>query len=157
MRKILLLTALLLTAGLGMQAAAGDWQKKAMPSKVKSEVLTRTDDASNNNSLIFGYCQGYEYGVGQAGTLKAAIEVPASAATQYKGAMLTKVRIGFGQANKNNITVYLSSTLNGKAFYEQAATITQQNGWNEITLETPYEITGEGFFIGYEYRNCGQG
>ena len=157
MKKFLLLTALLLTAGLGMQAAAGDWQKKAMPSKANSEVLTRADDASNNNSLIFGYCQGYEYGVGQAGTLKAAIEVPASAATQYKGAMLTKVRIGFGQANKNNITVYLSSTLNGKAFYEQPATITQQNGWNEITLETPYEITGEGFFIGYEYRNCGQG
>ena len=157
MRKILLLTALLLSAGFGMQAAEGDWQKKDMPSKIKSEVLTRADDNASDNTLVFGYCQGYAYGVGQAGTLKAAIEVPASAATQYKGAMLTKVRIGFGEAKKNDITVYLSSTLNGKAFYEQAATITQQNGWNEITLETPYELTGEGFFIGYEYRNCGQG
>ena len=155
MKKSLLLAVLLLTAVFGMQASTDNWRRGDLSSRTQSKSLTRADDDSN--ALIFGYCQGYEYGVGQAGTLKAAIEVPASAATQYKGAMLTKVRIGFGQANKNNITVYLSSTLNGKAFYEQAATITQQNGWNEITLETPYEITGEGFFIGYEYRNCGQG
>lgn len=131
MKKTLLLAAMLLIATLGVKGAS--------------------------NALIFGYCQGYEYGVGQSGTLKAAIEVPASSAALYKGAKLTKVRIGFGEAKKNDITVYLSSTLNGKAFYEQQATITQQNGWNEIELETPYEITGDGFFIGYEYRNCSQG
>lgn len=155
MKKTLLLACVLALTASG--AYAGEWQRQnELPAK-KHEVLTRADDATNDNALIFGYCQGYAYGVGQAGTLKAAIEVPASSASLYKGCKLTKVRIGFGEAKKNDITVYLSSTLNGKAIYEQAATITQQNGWNEITLETPYEITGEGFFIGYEYRNCGQG
>lgn len=155
MKKSLLLACVLALTASG--AFAGEWQRPNTLPAQKHEVLTRADDATNDNTLIFGYCQGYAYGVGQAGTLKAAIEVPASSASLYKGANLTKVRIGFGEAKKNDITVYLSSTLNGKAFYEQSATITQQNGWNEITLETPYEITGEGFFIGYEYRNCGQG
>lgn len=120
-------------------------------------AMTASAACADDDSLVFGYCREYVAGIGNPGTIRAAIEIPAETARLWTGNKLTKVRIGFGQTNRNDITVYLTEALNKNSFYDQEATITKMDGWNEITLDTPYEIDGSGFFIGYEYAKCTQG
>lgn len=152
MKKYLLLFgALALTAGIA-SADSSSWNKRNLAGKAAA-VAPLSDECEY---AVFGYCVGYTDAVGQYGNLQAAIEIPAATAQQLAGAKLTGVRLGIGEANRNEVTVFLTENLKGKAFYEQAATITTKNGWNEITLDTPYEITGKKFYIGYKYDKCQQ-
>lgn len=136
-------------------SASTEWSRMSAPRHEKG--LTPLDDEQEDGYIVFGYCRDYANGVGQSGTIRAAIEIPAATAAQWKGNKLTKVRIGFGVTKRKDITVYLTEALNKASFYDQPATITTMDGWNEITLDTPYEIDGSKFFIGFEYANCTQG
>lgn len=151
MKKILLIAAMAAIAG--TCAYAGGWDR--METKSGRHAQTRAEE--NTPLLVFGYCQGYNEALGQAGTLSAAIEIPAETAQKWIGAQLTQVRLAFGQASKNTVTVYLSSTLRGTPFYTQDVELETMDGWNTITLDTPYDIDGKGFFIGYKYAGCKAG
>lgn len=110
-------------------------------------------DAPEENSIVFGYCQDLANAIGfqQVGAvMRAAIQIPAQTAKQWKGAKITKIRIGYGEANVRNVTVFVAKTVLSNPLYSQTATIAKLNAWNEIEFTTPYEIDGSAFFVGYE-------
>ena len=122
-------------------------EKVASPAKVSA--LAEDDEAY----LVFGYCDGLYTGLGTGASgvaLQAAIEIPEQTAQMWEGNTLTKVRIGYGQATVRNITFFITEDLNGDPIYTQSCIITKQNGWNEYTLNTPFEITGKKFYVGYK-------
>lgn len=153
MRKILLITALLASTAAGAAAQPSEgWSRLERQARVAP--LADDDDSPY---VVFGYCNGYETGVGQYGNLQGAMEIPAETAVKFKGNSLTRIRVGIGTCSSDSITLFLTDNLNGKSFYTQKVKIQKKDGWNEFTLDEPYEITGEGFFIGYSYPNCRQG
>ena len=113
--------------------------------------ITRADDGVN----WFGYCGEYYdcIGLGANGlnsTLEGAIEIPAELASQWEGAKVTKVSIGFGTSSTMKAMVYVTEDLEGYTATQQDVTFTKEKGWNEVTLDTPYTITGETFYVGYQ-------
>lgn len=113
-------------------------------------AATRADESEG---LVFSYCQDFYMGLGvqQPGSiLEGAIQIPREQAIQWQGNKITKILIGFGNSSNRDITVYLTRTPTGNAFYTQEATISTINGWNEIVLDTPYTIEDYGFLIGYQ-------
>ena len=84
---------------------------------------------------------------GQAVSIGAAIRIPTSKMAGLKGGKITKIRIGT-KSGLTGIYIWIRSSLDGKADALQRLGNTA-DGWNEITLDTPYEITGEEIYIGY--------
>lgn len=107
---------------------------------------------AHGESITFGYCQENNQiiGIGQGiGKMQAAIEIPSSTAAGWEGNTLSKVKIGFGASSNRSITLFLTESLTGEPFYTQTATMQNEEGWNEVELTTPYQITGKPFFVGY--------
>lgn len=150
MKKTLLFVAILIAGVLSIHAQDDGWQRhKAAPRQAQEQA--------QDGVLVFGYCQDFDQGIGTAGPLKAAIEIPAETAAKYAGASLTKVRIALGTMSDNSITLFLTNSLTGTSFYSQKVSGVSPNGWNEIALSEPYVLDGQGFFIGYEYARAIQG
>lgn len=108
--------------------------------------------AAGSQSLLFGYCGDISRGLGSAsiGSVeRAAIEIPRELAELWAGNRVTQIYVGYGSSSENEVTVFVSDALDQEPVYTQTATIEQQNGWNIIPLDTPYEVTGSEFFIGY--------
>jgi len=84
---------------------------------------------------------------GQAVSIGAAIRIPVSKMAGLKGGKITKIRIGT-KSGLTGIYVWIRSSLDGKAEVLQRLGNTT-DGWNEVALDTPYEITGEEIYIGY--------
>lgn len=102
------------------------------------------------SSCYWGYCNNTvadEFGSQTSG--KAAIYIPAEVAALYKGKTVTAVRIGLA-AMSTNVTAFVTKDLNGTSITTKKGG-TLYNGWNEVKFSTPYEIDGEGFYIGYIY------
>ncbi len=88
-------------------------------------------------------------GVKKSGiVVSTAIEIPADQMKQWIGSKVTEVSFGYGTGAQKNVTVFLSDDLREPPFYVQDVTARTQR-WNDVTLETPYEITGETLYIGY--------
>lgn len=116
--------------------------------------------ATGKGTITFGYCLkeiNYTTGMnsaGSSGTIGGAMYIPASMAADWKGNQLTGVNIGFGYSKTPEVEIFISEGfLDGDEMptpvYTQTAEMYLPNDWNEVTLDTPYEITGKGFFIGY--------
>ena len=148
MKKILLFLAIVSSFAVSSMAHSASWIRDS-----RSQVRSTAAAASADEFLVFGYCKGYSSALTQgAGTYKAAIQVPASTAATWKGAKVTRVRIGVGRMSARQLTVYFSRTLMDNPSYSQDAPITVQEGWNEIELTTPFTIDGNGFYAGYQVR-----
>lgn len=92
------------------------------------------------------------YGTGKAGTnYSAAIEVPEAVARELQGGKVTAVSYAFGAGSSKNVEIYLTYELDAEPFYTQS-TARVANSVNEVTLDTPYQIEGRAFYIGYNYR-----
>lgn len=114
-------------------------------------VSAKTPTRASEGSLLFSYCGDYSRGLGTATpgtTEKAAIEVPAELAEKWAGSKLTQVYIGFGLSADDEISLFIADDVKSDPVYTQDATV-KPNGWNIITLDTPYEISGEPFVVGY--------
>lgn len=116
---------------------------------VGAEAFTRSGD----ETLLFGYCGNYSSSIGtsnsQITTDQAAIEIPKELAASWKGSTLTGVQIGYGISSVKDVTVYLTKALDAEPFYSQHAVMTVAGGWNTVSLDAPYEIGDEPFFVGY--------
>lgn len=112
---------------------------------------TRAGELGTGN--WFGYCNDYYQGIG-TGTantsLEAAIEIPANMAEAWKGAQLTKMNIGIGTTSNLDVMIYLTESLTGVPFYTENVTLQKEEGWNEVTLSTPYTFDGKPFYVGYQ-------
>lgn len=109
--------------------------------------------ASAANNLIFGYGSEFSKGIG-TGTVGeivgGAIEIPAALAQKYAGNYVGGVRIGFGESSNKEITLFITKDLNETPFYSLGAEITVANGWNQVSLKSPWLIDGETFYVGYQ-------
>lgn len=129
----------------------------------KIQQLTHTN--SNNEPTLFesgkylnfGYCGDFAGGlqIGDAGTVnKAAIRIQKATAQTYKDKNLSAIQIAVGNTTVTNISIFLATSLTGDPFYTQEATITS-NSWNTIVLDSPYQIEGKAFYIGYICTQAG--
>lgn len=119
-------------------------------------MLTLTASAAEKT---LGYCDDefpadpYAVGVNTTSAIYvgAAIKVPASVMSSLKGNTISKIRIGVRSGMTNVIAWIREGALSTlpKVKTSVASTVT---GWNEIEFETPYEITGEELYIGYNGR-----
>lgn len=112
-------------------------------------------------SIVFGYCAkeiNFTTGINSAngsGTVGGAIYIPQSQAQAWKGNSISAFIVGFGTSETPEAQLFISEgQMDGidmpPYVYTQEAVMELQNDWNEITLDTPYEITGEtGFYVGY--------
>lgn len=100
----------------------------------------------------WGYCNGVDpVAFGTKNTGKCAIYIPADVAQVYKGFTVTAVNYGLA-AQASDVEVFITKDLNADPIVTKKATVsTLYRGWNELALTTPYEIDGEGFYIGYSY------
>lgn len=124
--------------------------------------LTRVGE----NTYEFSYCAGIGTALGwqNAGAvLEAAIEIPTYMSKGWQGMKITKVLIGFGYSEDKTINLYVTDDLFGEPAYLQETTLEKDaitflpsgqgqinQVWNEVTLETPYEIDGNPFYVGYQ-------
>ena len=119
---------------------------------VNASAFTRGGD----EALLFGYCGNYAVSLGSSDanikTEQAAIEIPEELAESWKGASLTQVHIGYGFSSVKEVTVYLTKDLVSEPFYTQTATMDVERGWNTVSLDTPYMVEGEEFFVGYSVK-----
>lgn len=106
----------------------------------------------NAAKTYWGYCNGVDpVAFGTKNTGKCAIYIPADVAQVYKGFTVTAVKYGLA-AQATNVEVFITKDLNAAPIVTKKAAVSNvYKGWNEVALTTPYEIDGEGFYIGYSY------
>lgn len=107
---------------------------------------------TDQEQITLGYCNdeiiGHSYGQRKV-QLGAAIEIPAETAQIYAGARLSAVSVGIGSSRNSYINFFITKELGADPVYTQSSIRVERNEWTEFELTTPYEITGEKFYIGY--------
>lgn len=104
----------------------------------------------NAAKTYWGYCNGVDpVAFGTKTAAKGAIYIPAEVAQLYKGFTVSAVKCGLA-AQADDVEVFVTKDLNADPIVTKKASVAYK-GWNEVALTTPYEIDGEGFYIGYSY------
>lgn len=107
----------------------------------------------------FGYCNDNICGVGwnQANLYMAeAVRFNAADLAKYAGNKLTGLSFGFGSGINKNITIFIAHNLDEAPFYTQTAKIAQVKHWNDITLDTPLDLTTEtgDLYVGFYLKTA---
>lgn len=134
--------------------------KKTLLSLMASAItLASATTAMAEGSLYLGYCDGQiaAQGSGLTGsnaTISEAIRIPASTLASYVGCQISGINAGMtnSSAYPEQLVGWISATQDG----EKLATSTLDapgKGWNTISLDTPYTITGqeEELWIGFDF------
>ena len=102
------------------------------------------------SQVVWRYGADMDSGWGDGGSVYTPyVEFPAVFAAPYAGCQLTHIRIGL-KAQATNVYVYVKQAAHdAQPIYRQKIG-TLEAGWNDIVLDTPYELTGEGLAIGYK-------
>lgn len=104
----------------------------------------------NAAKTYWGYCNGVDpVAFGTKTAAKGAIYIPAEVAQLYNGFTISAVKYGLA-AQADDVEVFVTKDLNADPIVTKKASVAYK-GWNEVALSTPYEIDGEGFYIGYSY------
>lgn len=83
---------------------------------------------------------------GSPSHVSAAIHLPASMLLKYRGAKITKIRVGL-QSGTVGAQVWIRRVLSESSSVVQSVPAVV-DGWNEVTLAEPYELTGEELYVG---------
>lgn len=150
MKKIYLLLAFL-------SAFAISHAQKLDVSPSKTQTLSKSVLESENT---FGYCVDNDLfyylrnsSVGMNGTeVQAAIYIPAEIAQELKGNLINKIRIGFNNPSRRDVEIFIREDLNGENLFSLKNQQLKNVGWNEVSLDTPFEITENGFYVGYKFH-----
>lgn len=117
------------------------------------------------NQMRVGYClenscytpslKDHEaYGGKKAGTYKAFLRFTDIQMNPFVGNHITHARFSLWDDKIKNVKFFISSSIDGDYLYSQAVD-KLAIGWNEVTLDTPFEINGDTIYIGYEYQQTG--
>ncbi|MDE5958903.1 MAG: Omp28-related outer membrane protein [Muribaculaceae bacterium] len=88
--------------------------------------------------------------------VKGAIQFTADEMQRYNGASLTRLNVAMGNnLTEQNNYVFITDNLDGPVLYSQPVDEFQY-GWNEIALDTPFEIDGRELFVGFRYESAGE-
>lgn len=114
-------------------------------------IYDTTEDAS---TLEFGYCGDMYQAIGWSNveevTLRGVIQIPQEISERYKGATISKVLVGLGDANFADSSVFIMQGLeDDEAVYEQETDFVESS-WNEVALAEPYTLDGDEIFVGYQ-------
>lgn len=111
----------------------------------------KAQQISSEVSVLWGYCSdeiSTAVGANSQAQLSGAIYVPAEAAALYQGDIINNIHIGLA-SKVTELTVFITSDLNSSTQTVRKEVGEAPMGWNTITLESPYTIAGNGFYIGY--------
>ena len=95
-------------------------------------------------------------GVNAADILQGAAQFEAADLSPYAGNYITEIHVGIADASvitSGKIMIWTGIPTAPVVAYEQAVTFT--DGWNQVELTTPYQITANEIFIGYEVTVTG--
>lgn len=114
-------------------------------------LLALCANVAHAKFTYWGYCtKEVNSQFGSATSGKAAIYIPAEVAKLYVGLQVTGVRVGLN-ADAYTMTTFVTTDLNATPLVSKQSE-TANAGLNAVTkFDTPYTITGEGFYVGYEY------
>ncbi|MGN0037187.1 MAG: Omp28-related outer membrane protein [Bacteroidaceae bacterium] len=125
------------------QNAAPAQSVASAPTKAVAEgevVLGYCPDEISSKASIIGLS-------GQAASVAAAIRIPSTKMAGMVGGQITKIRVG-AKAGVNRVYVWIRPSLSEPAVVLEKLGDTV-DGWNELTLANPYEITGDEIYIGF--------
>ena len=120
---------------------------------MKSPLQTDVRQAqarSAESSVQLGYCDDViasSVGLGKGITLSGAIYITPEQAILYKNDQIKSIHVGLS-SKLTKLSVFITQDLNGTNLVKQYVGTTPE-GWKDVNLNTPYTITGEGFYIGY--------
>lgn len=127
--------------------------------EVNDEIFRMPAAPAAEGENVFGYCleDSYQYlrykDAGVSGTqIYAAICIPSEIATQLQGDKISKIRIGFKNPLRKDVEVFVKESLDGAAIFSKKNQRLRIEGWNEVTVDTPVEITGKDLYVGFSYR-----
>lgn len=134
--------------------------KKTLLSLLASAMTLASATTANAEGMLYlGYCDGQiattANGVtGSNAVVSEAIRIPGSALAAYVGCQISCINAGMtsSSAYPEQITGWVSATLGGDPL--TSATLENPGkGWNEITLNNAYTITGEEeeLWIGFDF------
>lgn len=126
--------------------------------EVSEQVFKSPSLLNSDGESIFGYCleDNYQYlrykDAGVNGTdVSAAIFISEEIASQLQGNKISKIRIGFNNPARRDITVFIKETLDSNSSVSESGLRLKNVGWNEVELSNPFEITGKSFYVGFSY------
>lgn len=109
----------------------------AMPTQADSVVVGNSD----------GRTVTYEQ-VGKTDTAGVALFFPQSRMQAYRGCKITQIDLQlYDKTSTDGLQIFISRSLTGPHDYSE--TLTADKAKMSITLQTPYEITGDSLYIGY--------
>lgn len=127
--------------------------------KIEPSILDMTKAPASDQEFVFGYClddyyQSLTYNTPAKGVwAEMAICVPENVAKELAGNKITKLNIGFKNPMMRKIQVFIKENdINSQDTYLQEDVRLQTEGWNELELDTPYEINGKAIYVGFRYQ-----
>lgn len=127
---------------------------KPMKVQKAEKVSATTKIKLNDNQFALGYCAeepDNSLGTGAPASLGGAIFFPAELLSKYAGNKIKMIRFGINTTLATDVSVWITKRLGGTMLYEQEV-VTVEEGWNDITLEMPYDIDASGIYVGYSYN-----
>lgn len=124
--------------------------QEALSLLLLAAMLPAGNAEAQTSSLLWGYCNDTIQactGLNREAEGAGAIYVPAEQAALFAGSRLTGVRLGFHQ-QAADAEIFVTADLNGTPAYTQAAG-TLQRGWSEVTLDEPFLLDGNAFYVGF--------
>lgn len=156
MKKILLTLAAVTIAGSAAFADSPFISYRSAGNVSHSKAVRNADaDVPEDGFIMFGYCNGYNSGLGTGSSkvnLSAAIEIPAAQIQEWGNSQLKKIRLAIGTSTQKELTIWVSDKLNTTALlYSQTVTLQTEDGWNEYTLDTPFDLSSVNgkVYVGY--------
>jgi hypothetical protein len=104
-----------------------------------------------SDGIILHYGDSIEAGFGGSGPtiITPYVTFPVKFIKPYIGNQITKVRIGLW-ADAKDVTLYIKHAPQDQAYIYHQKLGALSKGWNEVTLDTPFALTGEAVAIGYK-------
>ena len=123
---------------------------------VDGRLIVEENDALE--TFTIGYCddelspQANALGTNDGGVAQvaAAIRIPREKAMRWQGSVVNKIRFAVNDGLEN-VQVFIRTSLTSSSKVVQSVPDVQ-GGWNEVTLNRPYVIEGDEFYIGYSAR-----
>ena len=114
-----------------------------------------TVSVANAATIVLGYCNDEikdtdykeEMTIHETAPIQVAVRFTSAQLSPYQGAKITKIRFG-AQAGMTQTYAWIrpSKTDPAVAIKRVGTTV---DGWNEVTLDEPYVITGDEVYVGY--------
>ena len=141
---------------------ANGWSSFAKIKEIEMDGIEISDSPYENieeNQMVLGYYSSDAisesgYGGRNAGLYKVCIGFSREQMIPFAGNQITNVRFALKDVDIAGLKLWIGSTRDKKDLCSQSVS-SPQLGWNEVALQSPYEITGDSIFIGIEYKQSG--